>query len=51
MSYLSLFYFMGTNCFGFRARAFKFETERLVNELKNSAQYAEGKLEIIEDKA
>ncbi|KAL6140751.1 hypothetical protein ACLB2K_059046 [Fragaria x ananassa] len=34
-----------------RARAFKFETERLVNELKNSAQYAEDKLEIIEEKA
>lgn len=35
----------------FRARVFKHETERLVNELKNSAQYAEGKLEKIEEKA
>ncbi|BBG99702.1 gamete expressed protein 1 [Prunus dulcis] len=28
------------------ARVFKLETERLVNELKNSAQYAEGKLQV-----
>lgn len=33
-----------------RAHAFKHETERLVNELKNSADYAEGKLETIQER-
>ncbi|GMN42339.1 hypothetical protein TIFTF001_011552 [Ficus carica] len=33
-----------------RAHAFKHETERLVNELKNSADYAEEKLETIQER-
>lgn len=48
--YLEFYLETNSICHQLQARAFKFETERLVNELKNSAQYAEGKLEIIEEK-
>ncbi|KAL4347906.1 hypothetical protein GQ457_17G013460 [Hibiscus cannabinus] len=35
--------------FSYKNPAFKFETERLVNELKNSAQYTQDKLDSIEE--
>ncbi|GAV60460.1 hypothetical protein CFOL_v3_03990 [Cephalotus follicularis] len=38
-------------CHQLQTHAFKLETERLVNELKISAQYAEHKLETIEEKS
>lgn len=34
-----------------RANVFKYETERLVNDLKSSAQYAEDKLETMEERS
>ncbi|XP_004298553.1 PREDICTED: protein GAMETE EXPRESSED 1 [Fragaria vesca subsp. vesca] len=49
--YLEFYLETNSICHQLQARAFKYETERLVNELKNSAQYAEDKLEIIEEKA
>ncbi|KAL6286826.1 hypothetical protein ACE6H2_011216 [Prunus campanulata] len=49
--YLEFYLETNSICHQLQARVFKHETERLVNELKNSAQYAEGKLEKIEEKA
>ncbi|XWS36045.1 hypothetical protein CRYUN_Cryun20dG0049000 [Craigia yunnanensis] len=37
-------------CYQLQNQAFKHDTERLVNELRNSAQYAEDKLDSIEDR-
>ncbi|XVF20490.1 hypothetical protein REPUB_Repub12eG0004900 [Reevesia pubescens] len=37
-------------CYQLQNQAFKHETERLVNELRNSAKYAEDKLDCIEDR-
>ncbi|KAI3829113.1 hypothetical protein L1987_03228 [Smallanthus sonchifolius] len=46
-------FYLETNaiCHQLQSDAFKRQTERLVNELKRSAEYAEDKLENIEDKA
>ncbi|GMP36378.1 hypothetical protein CsSME_00008522 [Camellia sinensis var. sinensis] len=46
-------FYLETNsiCHQLQTDAFKRQTERLVNELKNSAQFAEDKLETIEEKA
>ncbi|XP_028964430.2 protein GAMETE EXPRESSED 1 [Malus domestica] len=49
--YLEFYLETNSICHQLQARVFKHETERLVNELKNSAQYAETKLETIEEKA
>ncbi|XVE77446.1 hypothetical protein DITRI_Ditri13aG0063400 [Diplodiscus trichospermus] len=38
-------------CYQLQNQAFKHDTERLVNELRNSAQYAEDKLDSIEERA
>nr|DAD39997.1 TPA_asm: hypothetical protein HUJ06_014320 [Nelumbo nucifera] len=47
--YLEFFLETNSICHQLQADAFKQETERLVNDLKRSAEVAEGKLEIIED--
>ncbi|XP_059641842.1 protein GAMETE EXPRESSED 1 [Cornus florida] len=49
--YLEFYLETNSICHQLQAGAFKHETERLVNELKKSAQFAEDKLENIEEKA
>ncbi|RZB55851.1 Protein GAMETE EXPRESSED 1 isoform B [Glycine soja] len=47
-------FYLETNnpiCYQLQAHAFKYETERLVTELKTSAQYVEHKLDSIEEKS
>ncbi|KAL8196017.1 hypothetical protein R6Q57_025017 [Mikania cordata] len=49
--YLEFYLETNTICHQLQTDAFKRQTERLVNELKRSAEYAEDKLENIEEKA
>ncbi|KAG4387416.1 hypothetical protein AAZX31_11G219000 [Glycine max] len=49
--YLEFYLETNTICYQLQAHAFKYETERLVTELKNSAQYVEDKLDSIEEKS
>ncbi|XAR73587.1 hypothetical protein NMG60_11007601 [Bertholletia excelsa] len=49
--YLEFYLHANIFCHQLQADAFKRQTERLVNELKDSARFAESKLEIIEEKA
>ncbi|KAL7223071.1 hypothetical protein ACSBR1_024701 [Camellia fascicularis] len=49
--YLEFYLETNSICHQLQTDAFKRQTERLVNELKNSAQFAEDKLETIEEKA
>ncbi|KAJ0945903.1 hypothetical protein HanPSC8_Chr03g0133271 [Helianthus annuus] len=49
--YLEFYLETNTICHQLQTGAFKRQTERLVNELKKSAEYAEDKLENIEEKA
>ncbi|KAF5749899.1 hypothetical protein HS088_TW03G00226 [Tripterygium wilfordii] len=49
--YLEFWLETNSICYQLQARAFKQETERLVNDLKSSAQYTEEKLFIIEEKS
>ncbi|KAK7302072.1 hypothetical protein RJT34_12951 [Clitoria ternatea] len=49
--YLEFYLETNTICHQLQAYAFKYETERLVTELKSSAQYVEGKLDSIEEKS
>ncbi|PSS00287.1 Protein GAMETE EXPRESSED 1 like [Actinidia chinensis var. chinensis] len=49
--YLEFYLETNSICHQLQTDAFKRQTERLVNELKNSAQFAEDKLDIIEGKA
>ncbi|KAI3756780.1 hypothetical protein L1987_56603 [Smallanthus sonchifolius] len=49
--YLEFYLETNTICHQLQTEAFKKQTERLVNELKRSAEYAEDKLENIEEKA
>ncbi|GMP74594.1 hypothetical protein CsSME_00031980 [Camellia sinensis var. sinensis] len=48
--YLEFYLETNSICHQLQTDAFKRQTERLVNELKNSAQFAEDKLETIEEK-
>ncbi|BAT86082.1 Protein GAMETE EXPRESSED 1 Precursor [Vigna angularis] len=48
--YLEFYLETNTICYQLQAYAFKHETERLVTELKSSAQYVEDKLDNIEEK-
>ncbi|PON71756.1 gamete expressed protein [Trema orientale] len=48
--YLEFYLETNSICHQLQAHAFRHETERLVNELKSSANYAEEKLEIIEER-
>ncbi|KAK8636696.1 hypothetical protein V6N13_124436 [Hibiscus sabdariffa] len=47
--YLDFWLETNSICYQLQNQAFKFETERLVNELKNSAQYTQDKLDSIEE--
>ncbi|KAH1201510.1 Protein GAMETE EXPRESSED 1 [Glycine max] len=49
--YLEFYLETNTICYQLQAHAFKYETERLVTELKTSAQYVEHKLDSIEEKS
>ncbi|XP_044506867.1 protein GAMETE EXPRESSED 1-like [Mangifera indica] len=49
--YLAFLLETNSICYQLQAHAFQHETERLVNDLKSSAQYTENKLEIIEEKS
>ncbi|KAL6001171.1 hypothetical protein ACLOJK_006903 [Asimina triloba] len=49
--YLEFFLETNSICHQLQTDAFKHETERLVNDLKRSAQFAEDKLETIEEKS
>ncbi|KAF7130030.1 hypothetical protein RHSIM_Rhsim10G0182400 [Rhododendron simsii] len=49
--YLEFYLETNSICHQLQTDAFKRQTERLVNELKKSAQFAEDKLDIIEEKA
>ncbi|XP_057492446.1 LOW QUALITY PROTEIN: protein GAMETE EXPRESSED 1-like [Actinidia eriantha] len=49
--YLEFYLETNSICHQLQTDSFKRQTERLVNELKNSAQFAEDKLDIIEGKA
>lgn len=49
--YLEFYLETNTICYQLQAYAFKHETERLVTELKSSAQYVEDKLDNIEEKS
>ncbi|XP_061340357.1 protein GAMETE EXPRESSED 1-like [Gastrolobium bilobum] len=49
--YLEFYLETNSICYQLQAHAFKHETERLVTELKSSAQYAEDKLDSIEEKS
>ncbi|XP_039059910.1 protein GAMETE EXPRESSED 1-like [Hibiscus syriacus] len=47
--YLDFWLETNSICYQLQSQAFKIETERLVNELKHSAQYAQDKLDSIEE--
>ncbi|KAG4935035.1 hypothetical protein AAZX31_18G042700 [Glycine max] len=49
--YLEFYLETNTICYQLQTHAFKYETERLVTELKSSAQYVEDKLDSIEEKS
>ncbi|XP_020217211.1 protein GAMETE EXPRESSED 1 [Cajanus cajan] len=49
--YLEFYLETNTICYQLQAHAFKHETQRLVTELKSSAQYVEDKLDSIEEKS
>ncbi|CAI8600783.1 unnamed protein product [Vicia faba] len=49
--YLEFYLETNSICYQLQTHAFKHETERLVTELKNSAQYVEDKLDSIEEKS
>ncbi|KAL5067149.1 hypothetical protein RYX36_018036 [Vicia faba] len=49
--YLEFYLETNSICYQLQTHAFKHETERLVTELKSSAQYVEDKLESIEEKS
>ncbi|KAJ1399813.1 gamete-like protein [Sesbania bispinosa] len=49
--YLEFYLETNSICYQLQAHAFKHETERLVTELKSSAQYVEDKLDSIEEKS
>ncbi|KAK7305664.1 hypothetical protein VNO77_43572 [Canavalia gladiata] len=49
--YLEFYLETNTICYQLQAHAFKYETERLVTELKSTSQYVEDKLDSIEEKS
>ncbi|KAJ0100617.1 hypothetical protein Patl1_21191 [Pistacia atlantica] len=50
-TYLAFLLETNSICYQLQAHAFQHETERLVNDLRRSAEHTENKLEIIEDKS